>query len=63
MFLFKIAAFIFLFSFIAFSQNSEKTKKVNFQKVNSLLKTEYPGDSTIDIKYYKLDLKVIIYQV
>ena len=58
MFPFKIAAFLFLFSFLVFSQNFEKTKKENFQKVNSLLKVEYPGDSSIDIKYYKLNLKV-----
>lgn len=58
MFPFKIAAFFFLFSFLVFSQNFEKTKKENLQKVNSLLKVEYPGDSSIDIKYYKLNLKV-----
>ena len=58
MFLPKIAVFLFLSSFLVFSQNFEKASTENLQKVNSLLKAEYPGDPTIDIKYYKLDLKV-----
>jgi len=58
MFLLKTAVFLFLFSFLAFSQNFEQTNKESLQNVNSLLKVEYPGDSTIDIKYYKLNLKV-----
>ncbi len=56
--LLKTAVFLFLFSFSAFSQNFEKTNKENLQNVNSLLKIEYPGDPAIDIKYYKLNLKV-----
>ncbi len=58
MFLLKTAVCLFLFSFLSFSQNFEKTNNKSLQRVNSLLKVEYPGDSTIDIKYYKLNLKV-----
>jgi aminopeptidase N len=54
----KASAFIFLLSILIFPQNFEKAEKEYFSKANSLLKIEYPGDSTIDIKYYKLNLKV-----
>jgi aminopeptidase N len=58
MFILKTAIFLFLFTFLAFSQNIKQTHEKSLQKVNSILKVEYPGDSTIDIKYYKLNLKV-----
>ena len=58
MFLFKTAVFLFLFSFLAFSQNFERTNKESLQNISHLLKVEYPGDPAIDIKYYKLNLKV-----
>jgi aminopeptidase N len=54
----KSSAFFLLFSVLAFSQNSRNEKNENLSKVNSLLKINYPGDSTIDVKYYKLNLKV-----
>ena len=54
----KASALFLLSSILIFSQDFEKPEKENLQKVNSLLKVEYPGDSTIDIKYYKLNLKV-----
>ena len=42
----------------AFSQNFEKKVGGNFLKEDALLKVNYPGDSTIDIKYYFLNLNV-----
>ncbi len=58
MFLCKTAFFLLLFSFLIFSQNLEKTENKNNSKVDSLLKIDYPGDPSIDIKYYRLNLKV-----
>lgn len=52
-----------LFSIIAFSQIPEKSW-VKFEQIRAekLLKYEnvnYPGDSRFDVKYYKIDLKIL----
>ncbi len=33
-----------------------QSEKLQYQNLNKLSKVEYPGDSTIDVTYYKLDL-------
>ena len=39
-----------------FSEDLIKSEKAYFEKMNKFSKVEYPGDSTIDVTYYKLNL-------
>ena len=52
-----------LFSILGFSQSSEKSWVKSEQlRAEKLLKYEnvnYPGDSRFDVKYYKIDLKIL----
>jgi aminopeptidase N len=52
--------FCFLISLSAFAQknNLPEIESKQFAHLNKLQKVLYPGDSTIDIKYYKLDLSL-----
>ncbi|MEE9431281.1 MAG: M1 family aminopeptidase [Melioribacteraceae bacterium] len=53
----------FLFSALLFAQTSKEhcsLSKINhFNKLNKTTKLNYPGDSRIDVTYYKLDLEII----
>ncbi len=35
-----------------------KSEKLQYERLNKILDVQYPGDSTIDITYYKLDLSL-----
>jgi aminopeptidase N len=39
-----------------FREDLIKSERTNFKKTNRFLKIEYPGDSTINVTYYKLNL-------
>ena len=42
-----------------FDSGIEEKEKLANSKLLSLSKINYPGDSKIDVTYYKLDLKII----
>lgn len=52
-----------LFSIIAFSQVPEKSwvksEKLRAEKLLKYENVNYPGDSRFDVKYYKIDLKIL----
>jgi aminopeptidase N len=58
MFVRKFAAIFFLSCIFIFSQISEKKGAKNYGKISASSKIEYPGDPSVDIKYYGLNLKI-----
>jgi aminopeptidase N len=52
----------FLFGHLLFGQNFYndliKSEKQQFQNLKRISEIQYPGDSTIDVTYYKLNLKI-----
>jgi aminopeptidase N len=58
-----LALVILVFSDFLYSQNSGQISKIEAEKFKKLFEVNqvnYPGDSTIDVKYYKLNLTLTI---
>ncbi len=59
---FLISFFLLIINVLVYSQDSEHhcaiSKIERFKSLNKITQINYPGDSKIDVKYYKLDLKI-----
>jgi len=56
----QVLTLVFFLALIIYSQDYRediiKSERASFEKMNKFSKVEYPGDSTIDVTYYKLNL-------